>query len=785
MKYISSLFDGILPTWDNNEIATSSQLLNLGLASVLIGIVIVLLSYILIRYFYNKRAFVTNKLSKIFVIVWFLGFCIYDVGMYTGDTWSLIGNSFMAIIHAFGMFVFESDVSAIVSRFHNNSVYMTCFSLVHLAAACISLVFVISHFVYLIKSKLKMYFSANQTAENTYIFWGINSISHQLAKNIQKTKKINGDSSKYRIVFVRTDDEYRSTNLIEKIEQYFFSQPKSDEIPALYDINDCLTTSTFVKLEQLTRDDVGSYLNPNSYLNQDILGRVLNLTLLKRIITQKKSGSLHIFFFSEDEKDNIHSVEILKMDQSINELANNGTPVKFYCHARSNSVHREIEDERYNTNIEVKIIDSSRISVDEIKMREALQPVNFVDIEENATVSSPFNSMVVGFGEVGLYIVRFLYEFGTFVSHKSDSNNVMRSDFQCDVIDNNMETLVGPFTASAPAIRTNQPVEEDDTANIEPLINFHQVDCRSIEFYKLLKQRVGNLNYIVICTNDDELNASLAVSVLQYAIRYRKDLKHFRILVRIQNDDDRHFHGIISHHNRLLAAEMCGETHHKMHQTRISNSELIDSPITIFGLEANTYTYNNIIRDKLVCSALNFKTRYDSAIYKMYNGTDSQPYQPLSWDEEYRDLMHLSGDYMGYSPTYTGINRLRRIQSQNIALYLHILTKQILAKTALGESKYDALSKHMLIRKGMEIEYYNADGTKVDWSIQRVLDVLAQTEHLRWCAAHYILGYINTGDFYHKSEAKLELGWLKPWRDLSTEIKSYDYTVVDVSLGII
>ena len=777
MKYISSLFDGILPTWDNNEIATSSQLLNLGLASVLIGIVIVLLSFILIRYFYNKRAFVTNKLSKIFVIVWFLGFCIYDVGMYTGDTWSLIGNSFMAIIHAFGMFVFESDVSAIVSRFHNNSVYMTCFSLVHLAAACISLVFVISHFVYLIKSKLKMYFSANQTAENTYIFWGINSISHQLAKNIQKTKIINGDSSKYKIVFVRTDDENRSTNLIEKIEQYFFSQPKSDEIPALYDINDSLTTSTFVKLGQLAQEKNDSY--------PDILGRVLNLKLLKRIITHEKCGKLHIFFLSDDEKDNIHSVEILRRDESINELANNGTPVQFYCHARSNSVHRAIEDENYNANIVVRIIDSSRISVDEIKMCEALQPVNFVDIEEDATVSSPFNSMVVGFGEVGLYIVRFLYEFGTFVSYKSDSDNVMRSDFQCDVIDKNMETLVGPFTASAPGIRTNQPIEEDDTANSEPLINFHQVDCRSIEFYKLLKQRVGDLNYIVICTNDDELNASLAVSVLQYAIRYRKDLKHFRILVRIQNDDDRHFHGIISHHNRLLAAERYVETNHRMHQATIPNSEQIDSPITIFGLKENAYTYDNIIRDKLVSCGLEFKTRCDSALNEMLCRAGLQPFQLRSWDEEYRDLMQLGGGYIGYSPSYSAIARLRRIQSQNIAFYLHVLTKQILAKTALGESKYDALSEQMLIRKGMETEYSNADGTNVDWPIQRVLDVLAQTEHLRWTSALYILGYINTGDFYHKSEAKLEHGCLKPWRDLSTEIKSYDYTVVDVSLGII
>ena len=66
-----------------------------------------------------------------------------------------------------------------------------------------------------------------------------------------------------------------------------------------------------------------------------------------------------------------------------------------------------------------------------------------------------------------------------------------------------------------------------------------------------------------------------------------------------------------------------------------------------------------------------------------------------------------------------------------------------------------------------------------------VLDVLARTEHLRWCASHEILGYRVEGDENFKDEAKLQHGCIKPWEDLTKEKQSYDYNIVDVSLGII
>ena len=69
--------------------------------------------------------------------------------------------------------------------------------------------------------------------------------------------------------------------------------------------------------------------------------------------------------------------------------------------------------------------------------------------------------------------------------------------------------------------------------------------------------------------------------------------------------------------------------------------------------------------------------------------------------------------------------------------------------------------------------------------VQHLLDVLAQTEHLRWSASHQLLGYRQDGDEKHKDEVKLEHGCLIEWQYLSPAMQSNDYNVVDLSLGIV
>ena len=126
--------------------------------------------------------------------------------------------------------------------------------------------------------------------------------------------------------------------------------------------------------------------------------------------------------------------------------------------------------------------------------------------------------------------------------------------------------------------------------------------------------------------------------------------------------------------------------------------------------------------------------------------------------------------------------RLRRTQYQNLQNCFHQLTKQKLTQVALGE-KYQLLSSGCLKREENEITY-TWQGHRVDDQVVQVLDVLARTEHLRWMASHELLGYIDYGTENDKDEARLKHGCLKPWESLTTGIQSYDYNIVDVSLGI-
>ena len=116
-----------------------------------------------------------NILPTCFCIVWATGFVVYDVGMYTGEHLSIWGNAPMAVLHAFGMFLLDSDVSAIHEPLHNNWIYMMCFSLAHLAAALVSMAFVVKHFGYNIAAGIKRFYYSRikkQGKEKLYIYFG-------------------------------------------------------------------------------------------------------------------------------------------------------------------------------------------------------------------------------------------------------------------------------------------------------------------------------------------------------------------------------------------------------------------------------------------------------------------------------------------------------------------------------------------------------------------------------------------------------------------------------------
>lgn len=771
----------LVPHWSESNRVNNVDLLTLAGWSSILGIIVAVLSVIVLSSIRKKKDFKGMSLFWPFAVVWLCGFVVYDVGMYTGEISSLLGNIPMAILHAFGIFVLDSDVSAIHEKFHNNVWFMFAFSLTHFAAAFISLWFVIKHFGFNIVATIKRFFEKSwfgPSKEISYIFWGMNDENVHLAKSINVHHKEKGGT--YRIVIIRTNNDADKTNTQNGFERLFnFLSIEDCDIEKIKDIEHCITTNTFVSLSEIKTT---SLENPPNILKE------LGLNSVVKLIEKKTSNEVHVFFLSEDEVANIKAVANLKKDKTINEFITMSDFDKrkavIYCHTRSNSVHSVIEYDQPKNGIEVKVIDSSRLCVDLLKNNPRLHPANYVEIEDDATVSSPFNSLVVGFGQTGLDVVRFLYEFGAFVKTGSTSKNVSRSDFHCDVVDKNMADLAGLFTINAPSIKPAIPFK--DKENRTALITLHQMDCQSVYFYEKMEEWVKNLNYAVIVTNDDELNISLGVRILRLAIRYRENLNHFRILVKVRQDEDGHFRKIANFYNRLWEAEMKKDVYDDFKRQRIvaSNSKP-EAPITLFGTIDEIFQYDYVVSEKFKKMAKMFKERYDESIREMQIQSGVATNNVVSWDEEYKLYMQLDDGFSDFSPTYSNLMKLRRMQSQNFENCFHVHTKQRLAMCALGADEYNALTSHHFFRKNNDIKYQWKSQAQYNEKITKVLDTLAQTEHLRWNASYEILGYRSMGGETFKDEAKLQHGCLKTWQELSTEVQSYDYNVVDVSLNII
>lgn len=757
---------------------------NIANYSFIAGVVIAIVIGIMVYSGASKslRRVRSSLLGWSFVLVWFYGFIVYDIGMCTGDRISLWTNAPMAILYAFKIFLLDSDVSEIHEAYHGSWAYSFNFALVHLLAAIVSSLFVIKYFGFNIRAKWRMRKESlfKKYADESYVLWGFNDASEKLIESIKQYYKESQPNTSYRIILVRLnngdDDNPETRTGIGRIFD-FLSIPTS-ELEKLQDI-DCLTVGTYSNI-----------YNINANEDEDVLGTQFSLRSLKRIIEKRTRNKIHMLFLGNNEKENIHAVSLLLKDKALKDFVNNNESeskreVILYCHARYNSIHRVIEDRFMSGSRRVKVVDSSHISVENLKLNEDLLPVNFVKVEKDATVSSSFNSLVIGFSEVGQDSVRFLYEFGAFVKTGSTDEDVKRSDFHMHVVDKCMADVAGAFVANAPAINVSVPFV-NGMDNPDALITLHQMDCQSVEFYQNLETWIKGLNYIVIATDNDELNITLAVRIFKMAVRYRADMENFCILTRVHEDTDGHIRTIAEYYNRLWKSQNAVKEYNGKIATQheVKRSDEASMPIHWFGLDAETYTYKNIIDDSMEQQAVEFKERYTASTEKNYK--KPQRIEDYAWYADVRDNILCIEKDPENNPTLSAVMGIRRMQGQDYANCFHRVTKAIIARKALEEAGWRGeFPWESLTRKFETLEYKVKDVATVPPYIFRILNVLAQTEHLRWNASHEILGYVSKGELSTRNEVRMHHSCIRNWQDLTAKIQSYDFDVVDMTLNII
>lgn len=591
-----------------------------------------------------------------------------------------------------------------------------------------------------------------------YVFFGMNDPSRLLAKSIKER-----EGSKAIVVFVenmtQSDDD---TNGLDNIVGLFTHRRQTfidvDEL-------DARVTFTEVRLCDISSEKIEK---------GDILGDI-NLLTLRDLIQKLEKGisdaQLHIFFLSENEDENIRALSVLTLDKTILQAKENKVQKRFYCHARRNGLNHIIEDIAFKYGLDVRTVDSSNLAVELLKADGENHPVRFVETDKaSTTVKSTFNSLIIGFDEVGRDALKFLYEFGAFVDYGATPEVERRSPFRCIAIDKRMDELKGAFANFAPAVMAAKNNDEHET----PLVELKSCDCLCGEFYDniLTEDLCKTLNYIVIAIGDDELGMTIAIRILNHIRRVRLDLHNMRIFVRsYRSDKEVYMQHIADYYNE------CYNKCLKEKEVPYKN----EAVIKLFGQSKELYSYDMIINE-----ALTQKGRAYQASYARLSG------DKLLWDARRKKEQDKG--------SLDSMRSLRRKELQDLGNALHAETKVFLLKNAM-EKDYDWSdfinryfdNKKMAQREG---KYDNIKYTYLTTQENNVILNLARLEHLRWNASHEMLGYIKAYDGLHGCDERTrEHNCLRPWQELDEEgrevtraehwdcdYKLYDFIVVDNSI---
>ena len=463
----------------------------------------------------------------------------------------------------------------------------------------------------------------------------------------------------------------------------------------------------------------------------------MGLKNLSKMIQNAKK--CHLFFLDDDPRANIDATDNLR--NMINIAYPGKENVTIYCLARNNSIsslldtplHSKIPGEKEKLdNIKVKILDLSVMAAQSLFMDYNNHPINFVDCDPTtATVKTPFESMVIGFGRGGRDIVQYLYEFGAFLDYNSvksegreeDKDLIpLRSRFQCTILDKDITMIEPRFMAKIPAVKAARNHDKND-----PLLCFERAALNSKEFVSLVNEKLNNrdMNFVVISMGNDKTNMSAMTYVINQAMKVREgDLGKLRIFVRNYSPDyESTMSDQAEHFNHLLGGE---------------NNKIIN----IFGNRSTLLTYKMVVDEQIISTAKAFHHAYIT----LKGGTNND------WDTRHDLGRGIQPRENGGEPEYIGItwneqNRVMRQETQDIRNGLHVGTKLRLIGINYDNDKPLDEKQAELVRQLRDAISFPDNPCSFTVSDLEGMNVpllyrnLARNEHIRWNASHEMLGY--------------------------------------------
>ena len=128
-------------------------------------------------------------------------------------------------------------------------------------------------------------------------------------------------------------------------------------------------------------------------------------------------------------------------------------------------------------------------------------PWDLMEFDDSGRATEIFDCVVIGFGRFGQAALKRLVMNGQFAG----------SAFHAAVFSNDVDRQSGYLFADCPELQSEYDIE------------FFGDDARSRGFYTYLRNRLGSVKYIAVCTGNDEMNAEICDTLMLYLKRVRAE----------------------------------------------------------------------------------------------------------------------------------------------------------------------------------------------------------------------------------------------------------------------
>ena len=714
----------------------------------------------------NVRKHLINHLMVYAIIVFGVGVLLYMFGFnYEGTAGNLMALILRSVTASMEMFVSESELIEVQEACKEDVLYMLLFAVTHFLAICVSAAFIIHLLGIRLKSYVYMRWSWSRKKE-LFVFFDLSQESLSLAKDIYRARKLKD----YQIVFVKTPMEESHLERFSFSHILSFADNRNETIEQLTEIGAYLTYS---------RKSVSIGMDENEW------NETVGLNTLRHYIQRcanTEEYKTHFFCLSPNEDNNINTAVALSKRYS------DDKNYSVYCRANHDSITESF------ANLNLKFIDSASLAVMELKKRVEYQPVSFVKPDiTTAVATKPFRSMIIGFGETGFEVFRFLYEFSSFVGKDTSEN-----PFYCDIIDPKAKQLENSLYLHCPGLE--ERVNKDGVHTVlfhEGTIEDNRND---------IKELISIVDYIVVCTDNEKENLSIGITLLNLAYKYRQNSDKLAIFIGFNdNREYKKAQEIAKFYNG------CGKKDKK--------GNLYEFSLVPFGSKKQLFTYKNIIGEDVLNKAKEFYFEYQ----KTSNLLDTKEVYKCAadmkkeWDKRREDKKH----YVNIGQWNK--NELTQKETQDMANAWHIQTKLHLvgACSYCKDTDYKCIAKErrerlfgcidfvmqkLLIRmkearerkedfkKSHEfilakIAEYEKEHNLPSGEYCTLFENLAKCEHMRWDASNRLLGYRTfenaTGNDKHYLQKTHAC--MVPYEDLFAnealrDTIKYDYNTILVSI---